>query len=142
MSTASQSKPCFVDTNIWLYAFIASQDLSKSEIAKDLIQQGAIVISPQVINEVCVNLLKKTQVGESNIRLLINSFYSKYRVEAIDRDLLLNSSELREKWQFSFWDSLIVSSALRSGAEVLYTEDMSDGLGVENRLTITNPFAS
>lgn len=97
MSTASQSKPCFVDTNIWLYAFIASQDLSKSEIAKDLIQQGAIVISPQVINEVCVNLLKKAQVGESNIRLLINSFYSKYRVEAIDRDLLLNSSELREK---------------------------------------------
>jgi predicted nucleic acid-binding protein len=89
-----------------------------------------------------VNLLKKAQVGESNIRLLINSFYSKYRVEAIDRDLLLNSSELREKWQFSFWDSLIVSSALRSGAEVLYTEDMSDGLVVENRLTITNPFAS
>jgi predicted nucleic acid-binding protein len=125
-----------------LYAFIASQDLSKSEIAKDLIQQGAIVISPQVINEVCVNLLKKAQVGESNTRLLINSFYSKYRVEAIDRDLLLNSSELREKWQFSFWDSLIVSSAPRSGAEVLYTEDMSDGLVVENRLTITNPFAS
>ena len=142
MSTASQSKPCFVDTNIWLYAFIASQDLSRSEIAKDLIQQGGIVISPQIINEVCVNLLKKAQVGESSILLLINSFYRKYRVEAIDKDLLLNSSELREKWQFSFWDSLIVSSALRSGAEVLYAEDMSDGLVVDNQLTITNPFAS
>jgi predicted nucleic acid-binding protein len=87
-----------------------------------------------------VNLLKKARFDEPSIQLLINSFYNKYRVGAIDKDLLLKSSELREKWQFSFWDSLIVSSALAGGADILYTEDITDGLVIENRLKITNPF--
>jgi predicted nucleic acid-binding protein len=55
---------------------------------------------------------------------------------------MLSASELRETWQFSFWDSLIVSSALAGGAEILYSEDMSDGLSVENRLRISNPFSA
>jgi len=140
MSSASPPKLAFVDTNVWLYAFIASQDPNKSARARDLIRQSDIIISSQVINEVCVNLLKKAQFDESGIRLLINSFYNRYRIGVIDQNLLLKSSELRENWQFSFWDSLIVSSALAGGAEVLYTEDMTDGLSIENRLKITNPF--
>jgi predicted nucleic acid-binding protein len=140
MSSSSQSKPFFVDTNVWLYAFIASQDPNKAAKARNIIRQSGLIISAQVINEICVNLLKKARFDEPSIQLLINSFYNKYSVGAIDKDLLLKSSELREKWQFSFWDSLIVSSALAGGADILYTEDMTDGLVVENRLKITNPF--
>jgi len=50
----------FVDTNIWLYAFIQYQDTAKNEIAKDIIKECDIVISTQIINEICVNLIKKT----------------------------------------------------------------------------------
>jgi len=80
-------------------------------------------------------------VDESSIQQIIEAFYSKYRIGVIDRALLLRASDLRETWQFSFWDSLIVSSALAGGAEILFSEDMNDGLSIENRLKISNPFA-
>lgn len=54
---------------------------------------------------------------------------------------LIEASQLRERYGFSYCDSLIVSSALVEGAEVVYSEDMQSGLSVENRLQIINPFA-
>jgi len=140
MSGDSHPPPFFIDTNIWLYAFIPSQDPTKSARARDIIRQSDIIISSQVINEICVNLIKKAQSGEPAIRRLINSFYKRYTAIIIDKATMLKSSELRENLQLSYWDSLIVSSALLGGAQTLYTEDMADGLLVENRLRITNPF--
>lgn len=137
MSSGSQT--CFIDTNIWLYAFIPSQDASKSAKAKDIIRQGDIIVSSQIINEICVNLIKKAQFDEPAIQRLIDSFYSRYNVTIVDKTTLLKASELRERLQLSFWDSLIVSSALLARAEILYTEDLADGLLVENRLRVSNP---
>lgn len=54
------SVPCFVDTNVWLYAFIESTAEQKRLTAKAIVQSCDVVISTQVINETCVNLLKKT----------------------------------------------------------------------------------
>ncbi len=141
MSGVSQLRLSFIDTNVWLCAFIPSQDANKSANAKAIIQQSDVIISPQVINEICVNLIKKTQFDESSIQQLIASFYNKYRVADLDKNVLMKASELRERWHFSFWDSLVVSSALLGGAEILYSEDLHNGLVVENRLTvIINPF--
>lgn len=50
---------CFLDTNIWLYAFVESQDETKSAVARQLINDNVFIVSTQVINEVCVNLIKK-----------------------------------------------------------------------------------
>jgi hypothetical protein len=55
------------------------------------------------------------------------------------KPLLLKASTLREQYAFSFWDSMIVSSALHANVSVLYSEDMQDGLVVENRMRIINP---
>ena len=58
----------------------------------------------------------------------------------VSKALLLKASAFREECAFSFWDSTIVSSALRAGASVLYSEDMQDELVVANRVRIINPF--
>jgi predicted nucleic acid-binding protein len=58
----------------------------------------------------------------------------------MSKALLLRASILRERFAFSFWDSTIVASALHAEASVLYSEDMQDGLVVENRVRIINPF--
>lgn len=52
----------------------------------------------------------------------------------------MNASSLRVQHGFSFWDSLIVMSALSTDAIVPYSEDMHDGLFVADQLTIVNPF--
>ena len=52
---------------------------------------------------------------------------------------MLHASDLRSAYHLSYWDSLIIASALAVGATILYTEDMHDGLIVDNQLTIVNP---
>ena len=41
---------CFIDSNVWLYAFIESQDEDKSRIARELIENNQPAISVQIIN--------------------------------------------------------------------------------------------
>ena len=91
-------------------------------------------------NEVCVNLLKKAQFSEQQVQQLIESFYAKYMVIELSKTLLLKASALRSQYAFSFWDSTIVASALHADASALYSEDMQDGLVVENRMRIIHPF--
>jgi predicted nucleic acid-binding protein len=137
----SENNACFVDTNVWLYALIEGQDKNKTKMARTLILETESVVSTQIINEVCVNLLKKTDIPESRIGGLIESFYAKYPVVEIDKPILLASSQLRQKYSFSYWDSLVVACALSAGVGILYTEDIQGGMVVESKLKIINPFA-
>lgn len=88
---------CFIDTNIWLYAFIEADDTAKSTIARGLIQETEPVVSTQVINEVCVNLLRRANFTEEQVSRLVESFYEKYQVIEPSRSVLLKASQLRQR---------------------------------------------
>ena len=130
----------FIDTNIWLYSFIQSQNTDKTEIARGIIKQCEIVISTQIINEMCVNLIKKVNFPEGKIQNLIESLYKKYTVFELSQDILLKASKIRANHSFSFWDSVVAASALDCDADYLISEDMQDGFNLENKLTIISPF--
>ena len=49
--------------------------------------------------------------------------------------------KVSRKYSYSYWDSLIIASALESNCSILYTEDMQDGQIIEDRLRIMNPFS-
>lgn len=131
----------FPDSNVWLYA-LTNQDEKRKKQAEDLIEENKerICLSTQVINEVCLNLKKKASFDEVGISRLISSFYLNCEVIKLNQKILLKASDLRARYLFSFWDGLIVASALAANAEILYSEDMQDGLMVENKLKITDPF--
>jgi len=135
----NEKNSCFIDSNIWLYAFIDSQDVDKSIVARTIIRNNNISISTQVINEVCINLIKKAQFPEPKIQELIDNFYNKYSIIEFNNEIISNASAIRQQHCFSFWDSLILSSALYSEAEILYSEDMHDGFIIEST-KIVNPF--
>ena len=59
---------CFVDTNVWLYSFIQSQDADKSLASKAILKGNDIIISTQIVNEMCVNLIKKAKFSEEKIQ--------------------------------------------------------------------------
>ncbi|MEA3357416.1 MAG: PIN domain-containing protein [Patescibacteria group bacterium] len=136
----SDKERCFIDTNIWLYSFIETQDREKTSIAMSIIQKKEIILSTQIINEVCVNLIRKMQFPEEDIQRLIQSFCEKYSILEINKEILLKASELRIRHIFSFWDSLVVASALYSDTDILYSEDMQHGFTLENKIKIVNPF--
>ena len=129
----------FVDSNIWLYAFIKTWDQNKSTTAQSIIQKHEIIISTQVIKEVSVNLIKKASFSEEKIQKLTKDFYRKYNVLEISENILLKASYIREHHNFSFWDSLILASALYANVDILYSEDMQDNFIIE-KTRIINPF--
>jgi|GEM_PF-236292 len=131
MTEDREKENYFVDSNIWLYSFIET-DIQKSAIAKSVVGQAEnITVSTQVINEVCVNLIKKAGFSEDRILKLITSFYNKYNIIEINEEILGKASLIREKHNFSFWDSLILASALYSDCEILYSEDMQDNFLIQ-----------
>lgn len=136
----------FIDTNIWLYRLfddqrIDSQEMvEKRKIAVSVTQGENLIISTQVINELSVNLIKKAKFNESQIKGLILSLYNRCQVVEFNLSILESASNLRGQYQVSFWDSLIIASALASNANILYSEDMQDGLILSKQLRIINPF--
>jgi predicted nucleic acid-binding protein len=116
------------------------EDEDKGEIAIKVITRHEILLSTQVINEICINLLTKASYTENEIAIVVKNLYSKYRVITLNMNTILTASSIRKRYKFSYWDSLIVASALESGCSILYTEDMQHGQTIENTLTIQNPF--
>jgi predicted nucleic acid-binding protein len=129
-----------VDSNIWLYALVAPSNPEKRKKAIEICADLDICVSSQVVNEVLSNLLRKESASEEEIRRVLDEFYSQYLVLEILQSDIQTASELREEYRLSYWDSLIVATALRANADTLYSEDMQDGLHIRGRLTIRNPF--
>ena len=141
MTTSAPTNTVFIDTNVWLYAFIAGQDPRKTQRAQHIIQSSpSIIVSTQVINEICVNLIKRENYTEEQVRDVIIDFYGTYTVTELDQPILLTASTLREQYRLSYWDGFIVACALTSGVTTLYSEDMHDSLIIDSQLTIVNPF--
>lgn len=126
----------FCDSNIWLYCLLIdpecndAEEIRKRNLANDLTSKENILISTQIINEVCAVLSKKAKISEIQTRQIIQEFYDGCVVIQLDRNIILRASELR----------LIVASALATDASILYSEDMQDGLIISNQITLINPF--
>ena len=108
--------------------------------ARALIRESEAVVSVQVINEVCVNLLRRANFTEAQITQLIESFYGRCCVVELTKSDLLMASQLRQKYSLSFWDSTIVAAVLSADVPILYSEDMQHGLIIEGKVQIRNPF--
>ena len=129
---------CFIDTNIFLYAF-SDKDLAKQLIAKEIVLQS-FKISTQFINESCSNFIKKLSFDENMIKAFIDSAYDRYEIINFSKTVFLTGAMTRSKYKYSYYDSLIIATALESKCNILYSEDMHHGQIIENNLKIINPF--
>ena len=139
------SDSVFVDSNIFLYAFTEIDDKSKKEeiekhkIASEIILND-INISTQVINEVSSNMIRKLKFSNSEVREFVESCYGRYNIINFSEELFVVASKIRENYNISYYDSMIVSAGLKANATILYSEDMQHDLVVNGSLTIINPF--
>jgi len=73
--------------------------------------------------------------------LLRNNLNSTFIITyQVINEIVLIASSVREKYSISFWDSIIIGSALFAKCDVLISEDMQDGLTIDNKLLIKNIF--
>jgi predicted nucleic acid-binding protein len=133
----------FIDSNIWLYGIIETEDEARHEAVESFFAGvERPVVSTQVINEVCSNAIRKAAYTHDQVAELIASFDEDCLVVPITLASMTTANELRARYSLSFWDSQIVACALLAGCTVLNSEDMQHGLVIENTLTVQNPFTS
>ncbi|KAM3096069.1 hypothetical protein ACKFKG_12450 [Phormidesmis sp. 146-35] len=77
-------------------------------LATQLIYSVDLVISTQVINEVCSVLIRKAAFTETQIQQVIHELYDSCTVVELNAEILLNASNLRVQYGFSFWDVLAI----------------------------------
>jgi len=138
----------FIDSNIWLYRFLYDPKIDpqvqelKRGISINLTQavDRSIIVSTQIITETCAVLKRKTVISERNILELVEEFEDRCEIVNLTTIEIKEACQLRDNYYFSYWDSLIIATALKSQAKVLYSEDMQNGILIENQLTIINPF--
>jgi predicted nucleic acid-binding protein len=121
----------FVDTNILMYAHDTSAG-EKHERAKAVVEElwrdRTGVVSTQVLQELAVNLRRKAgRPLDVKATREIVSDYLTWQVIVNGGESILEAMDLESRYQISFWDAMVIQAAQLSGADVLYSEDLSDG---------------
>jgi predicted nucleic acid-binding protein len=136
----SNSTP-FIDSNCWLYLYLPDQDPPKREqFLRELDGCKRPTVSTQVLAEIGANLYKKAKVPEEKLRGIFDEMVSQTTVISVTAATMYRASHLRAEGTWSYWDSIIVSSALEANCDELWSEDFQNDYLVEGRLRILNPF--
>jgi len=80
------------------------------------------------LQELCVNLRRKAgrPLALKATRDLIADYLS-WQVVVNNGESILEALDLENRYRLSFWDALVVQAAQASGADILYSEDLSHG---------------
>jgi predicted nucleic acid-binding protein len=109
-------------------------------LISELMEEDRLRVSTQVLQELFVILTRKvSQPCSSDAALAVLEDLTAWPLMAVDYAAIRAAVGLAGQAKISFRDALVVVAAARTGAAVLYTEDMSDGqeiLGVR----VSNPF--
>lgn len=126
----------FVDTNIWVYAHLNKAEDAKWEKANRLVETlDNLVISTQVMSEYYAVMLKN-RVEDGWIQDNLEEMAKYCELVPIDLTGIRAAHRIRLRYRFSYWDSLIIASALQARCSVLYSEDMQAGQEIEDYLRI------
>jgi len=133
----------FVDTNILIYAHDRSAG-DKHTRARDLIralwQSGEGCLSIQVLQEFYVNVTQKVPKPLTlTVAAQIIADLSVWQVHRPGVEDILDAIRLQGRYQISFWDAMIVSSAIQLGCQTIWSEDLNPGQ-VYDSVTVTSPF--
>jgi len=126
----------FFDTNILVYA---QQVGAKADRARALLAGGG-KLSVQVLNEfTAVSRRKQRKEWREIAEAIVDAMALLDPPLALTIELHAAARALAEDHQLSFYDALIVASAIGAGCTTLYSEDMQHGRTIGD-LAIVNPF--
>jgi predicted nucleic acid-binding protein len=139
----SMSGKIFVDTNVLIYAHDADARVKRpvaEAVLRELWSERTGVLSVQVLQEFYVNVTRKiaTPLSKELARAVVSS-YAAWCAETTPAELSA-AFRIEDESRIGFWDALIVSSAVKSGATRLLSEDLGAGQRIAGIL-IENPFA-
>jgi predicted nucleic acid-binding protein/antitoxin component of MazEF toxin-antitoxin module len=127
----------FFDTNVLIY--LATDDAAKASRAEAIVHDGGAT-SVQVLNEIANVARRKMKLSWQETRDFLSSLRQLLTVHPLTVDTHDLGLALAERHQLGIYDALIAASALLAECDRLWSEDMQDGMAIEGRLRIVNPF--
>ena len=134
-------EPKFVDTNVLVYLFDADAP-GKQARARELLrhERDRIAVSVQVLGEFYVTVTRKlAEPLAPDAAAQAVEELCRFQVQAVRPELVRSAVRRSQSSRLSYWDALIVETALDAGADVLFTEDLQHGQEIDG-LRIVNPF--
>ncbi len=133
----------FVDTNVLVYLRdprFPEKTSRSAEWLRMARRNGRLVLSPQIVNELCATLLRRRfdDADDEQCRAFASGF-TRWCSAPLDRRTVEEAMKLHAKHTLSWWDSVLLASALQVGANYLISEDFQDGRRF-GRLQIVDPF--
>ena len=133
--------PVFVDSNVFLYA-LDNADTEKQKAAlkwrAELWKSRRGRVSFQVLGEFYVNAIRILPTARDEARAEVRDLLA-WRPVVTDVKLLEQGWKIQDRYQFSYWDALIVAAAKTSSCGYLLTEDLQAGQNVDG-VEVVNPF--
>lgn len=133
------NRPAFIDTNVVLYAI---GDASPKQDAAWRVIFDRPCASVQVLNECSSVLLKKQRLSVDQVRDCLEDLMQFIEVLPLGLADVRRAWSVKSRYGFSYYDSLIVATALNAGCGVLHSEDLQHGQILDQQLSVTNPFLS
>lgn len=138
------SDKAFLDTNIFSYSFDKTAPEKKkraSTLIKEQLERGTGVISYQMLQEfINVSYRKfKPSMSLRELERFIEDVLSHLWKVYASQDLIYSAIGLKEQFNYSSYDSVILAAALEAGCSTLYSEDLQHEKKIYS-VQIINPF--
>jgi predicted nucleic acid-binding protein len=133
------SVKAFLDTNILIYVYSQDEPIKQQQAIACTHQEEAW-ISTQVLNETINVLRRKFLIEFPKISDVVDELTQQLQIAIVSPKTIQNALILAQRYQYHYFDSLILASALEVGCNRLYSEDLQNGQVIDNKLTIINPF--
>jgi predicted nucleic acid-binding protein len=134
----------FLDSNLFIYA-LDRADHRKQQIARDVIDraiaEGSACLSFQVVQETLNVIIRKAEIplAPDQVRAFLRSTLVPLWRVVPTAALYERALDIQARYQYAFYDSLIIAAALTAGCKRILSEDLQHGQRIEG-LTIENPF--
>ena len=127
----------FLDSNVLVYAFTTDPRATR---AQELLERGCIV-GVQGLNEFTNVARRRLGMTWGEVREALAAIRIVCRtILPINIDTHTDALRIAERYGYGIFDALMIASALSGNCGVLWSEDMQDGIIVDRRLRIANPF--
>lgn len=130
----------FLDTNIVAYNYDEAE-LEKCLQISELLARLERTISTQVLSELANILSKKFKFSWNAIALAHKELKANFDLHLVTAHTIQKAVALAERYKYSYYDSLILASAIEAQCEILYSEDFQHKQIIEG-VRILNPFLS
>ena len=97
-------------------------------------------VSVQVLNEFVNVGRKKFRLGVAEILPFLSTLRMAFEIRPLTAATHDTGVRIIARYGLSTYDAMIVAAALEAGCERIFSEDMQDGMRIDDRLTIQNPF--